>query len=89
MFVIEEGTVVVQARGRRRRELGAGEAVGELALLTSAGVRTARVQATTPVRCLAVARDDFRRLLLAEPALAVALLEIVATRLAQEIAPIR
>jgi CRP-like cAMP-binding protein len=87
MFVIEEGVVVVQTRSRRALELGPGEAVGELALLTAAGLRTARVQAKTPVRCFAIARDDFRTLLTQEPKLTLWLLETVATRLADASAP--
>jgi CRP-like cAMP-binding protein len=83
MFVLEEGRVGVQVRGRRPIELGPGEAFGELALLAAKGVRSARVQATTPVRCLAIARDDFRRLLEQEPKLVLWLLETVATRLSE------
>src|SRR3954452_23786506 len=52
LFVLEEGTVVVEPKGAEPRELGAGEVVGELALLTRDGRRTARVQAKTAVRCL-------------------------------------
>jgi CRP/FNR family cyclic AMP-dependent transcriptional regulator len=81
MFVIEQGVVVVQTRAGRL-ELGPGEVIGELALLTAKGVRTARVQAKTLVRCLAVGRDDFCNLLLDEPRVAVALLEVLAERLA-------
>lgn len=81
MFVIEEGVAAVQTR-TGRYELGPGEVVGELALFTAEGVRTARVQAKTDVRCLAVRRDDFCKLLLDEPTVAVALLEVLAERLA-------
>ncbi|HZO97130.1 MAG TPA: cyclic nucleotide-binding domain-containing protein [Gaiellaceae bacterium] len=83
MFVVLEGVAVVETKGRRRVELGPGECVGELALLTAQGVRTARVRAKTPLRCLAIARSDFRRLLVEEPRLALALLETLATRLAE------
>jgi CRP-like cAMP-binding protein len=81
LFVIQEGTVAVQTRGRKRVELGAGEVVGELALLRPDGARTARVQAVSPVRCLALDRRSFRRLLETEPKLALALLETLAERL--------
>src|SRR5438034_995509 len=63
MFVIEEGTVVVEARGRTVVELGPGEFVGELALLVPESTRVARVRAKTPVRCLALSRADFEQLL--------------------------
>ena len=82
MFVLLEGTVTASMRGRRARELGAGDIVGELALLTPDAQRTARVRATTPVRCLAIARGDFRRILTEEPNVAVQVLETVAARLA-------
>src|SRR5439155_594356 len=67
---------------RRLRELGAGDIVGELALLTADAQRTARVRAQTPVRCLAIARGDFRKILTEEPRVAVQVLETVATRFA-------
>jgi CRP/FNR family transcriptional regulator, cyclic AMP receptor protein len=81
MFVITDGEVEVEARGGRRR-CGSGEIVGELALLTSDGTRTARVRAATPVRCLTLDRTSFDRELRADPRLAVALLDVVASRLA-------
>jgi CRP-like cAMP-binding protein len=81
MFLILDGTVSVERR-RSRFEYGPGAVVGELALLTDT-VRTARVRAKTPVRCLAIARDDFRRLLVAEPRLALGILDVVAGRLAE------
>ncbi len=84
MFVLLEGTATVDVRGQGPRELEPGECFGELALLTPAAVRTARVRATTPVSCLAIGRDDFQKLLAAEPKLSLALLEIVATRLATQ-----
>ena len=79
LFAILDGTVHVHARGGER-DLGAGEIVGELALLRRDGRRTARVQATSDVRCLALGRDEFRRLIETEPSVAVALLEHVADR---------
>jgi CRP-like cAMP-binding protein len=80
MFVIEEGTVVVEARGRTI-ELGPGEFFGELALLVPESTRVARVRALTLVRCLAVARLDFEQLLEDEPRIALAMLPVVARRL--------
>ena len=61
LFVILAGTVVVEAP-EGTRELGPGAVVGERALLTEEGTRTARVRATTPVRVLAVDRVEFERL---------------------------
>lgn len=79
MFVLIEGRVAVHARGADV-ELGPGEVIGELALLRRDARRIARVQALTPVRCLAIAREPFRALIASDVHLAVALLESVADR---------
>ena len=81
MFVIQEGTVVVEGRGRHVIELGPGEFVGELALLVPESIRAARVRAKTDVRCVAIARADFEQLLEEEPRIALAMLPVVARRL--------
>jgi len=60
--------------------LGAGEVFGEMALLDS-GARSASVFAKGPVVCLAVPQSRFMKLLHSEPAIAVALLKEVASRL--------
>src|SRR2546423_1139406 len=60
MFVVLEGTVTATTRGKGSRELGAGDIVGELALLPTDAQRTAPVRARTPVRCLAIVARDFR-----------------------------
>lgn len=83
MFVIEDGTVVVEAGGKKV-ERGPGDFVGELALLAPEGVRTARVRAAASVRGLAIARRDFLALLEAEPKIAVAMLQVLAERLARD-----
>jgi CRP-like cAMP-binding protein len=79
--VLLEGTVTIE-RGKKARDAGPGECFGELALLTTDAVRTARVRAKTPVRCLAVTRADFKQLLTDDPKLSLAVLETVAARLA-------
>src|SRR5919206_25831 len=61
LYVICDGTVVVDARGMER-ELGPGEVVGEISLLEHDGTRRARVTAKTAVRCLALGRNDFEQL---------------------------
>lgn len=81
LFVIEEGTVAVGA-GPQKIELGAGEFFGELALLTSDATHAVRVSAKTPVSGLAIARNDFRALLEGEPKVVLAMLEVLAQRLA-------
>ena len=79
MFVLLEGLVSVHGHGFEA-ELGPGEVVGELALLRRDSRRIARVQAATPVRCLAIDRASFRELIESDGRLAVALLESVADR---------
>ena len=81
MFVVEEGTVVVEREGKHI-ELGEGQFFGELALLTDTK-RTARVRAKTDARLLAIRRDEFRKLLEDEPRLALGMLEVLARRLAE------
>lgn len=66
MFVLEEGTAVVEAP-EGRRELGPGDVFGERALLGEDVGRTARVRAQTDVRCLAIARVELERLLAEDP----------------------
>jgi CPA1 family monovalent cation:H+ antiporter len=80
MFVLEEGTVVVEAPGRSI-ELSPPSIFGELSLLVPESTRVARVRATTPVRCTAIGRAAFDELLVDEPAFARAMLDVVARRL--------
>jgi CRP/FNR family transcriptional regulator, cyclic AMP receptor protein len=80
MFVVEEGTVVVEAPGHTI-DLGRGEFVGELSLLVPESTRVARVRAKTPVRCLALNRATLEDLLESEPRFAVTMLRLVAQRL--------
>jgi voltage-gated potassium channel len=79
MFVLEEGTVVVEPPDGRTWDLGPGDFFGELAILTD-HPRSARVRAKTPVRCLAISRTDFAKLLEEEPEIAVAMLPKLAER---------
>jgi CRP-like cAMP-binding protein len=44
--------------------------------------RTARVRSATQIRCLVIGRPDFQRLLGQEPRIAVAMLPVLAHRLA-------
>lgn len=72
MYLVLEGSVVVETRGRVR-ELGPGSFVGERALLFPNGTRTARVRAKTRVRVVAVGRDEFEQLSVADPGLGLRL----------------
>ena len=80
MFVIEEGTVIVDLTSRQV-ELGPGEALGELALLNDR-VHMGRARAVTRVKALAIARDEFAELLDTQPTIARCLLSVLARRLA-------
>jgi CRP-like cAMP-binding protein len=82
LFVICNGTVVVESGGLER-ELGAGEVIGEISLVEDDGLRRARVVAKGPVRCLALSRPDFDRMVEAEPELAEAMRELARERLAE------
>jgi CRP-like cAMP-binding protein len=69
LFVVVDGTLVVEAR-ERTREFGPGAVVGERALLSEDGTRTARVRAQTNVVLLAVDRSEIDRLCAEDPAFA-------------------
>lgn len=79
LFVIEDGTAMVELPGRRV-ELGPGDFFGELALLRDDERHTARVSATSPIKGLAIRRDDFDNLLDKEPAMAIEMLKTLARR---------
>jgi CRP-like cAMP-binding protein len=82
MFFIAEGTAVVETK-RDHVELGPGQFFGELALISEDAKRTARVRAKTPIRCLALDRASFRRLVADHPEVAASLLEVALGRLAE------
>jgi CRP-like cAMP-binding protein len=82
MFFIAEGTAVVETK-RDELELGPGQFFGELALMSEDAMRTARVRAKTPLRCLALDRASFRSLVAEHPEVAAALLEVALGRLAE------
>lgn len=61
LFVVVDGTVVVEAP-EGTRELGPGAVVGERALLSDDGLRTARVRAVTDGAVVTVERAAIDRL---------------------------
>lgn len=61
-FVIVDGSVEVTKGGDRIATRGAGDFIGEIALLTRSR-RTATVTATTPVRCFVLTDRAFRHVL--------------------------
>ncbi len=82
MFILQDGAVEVELPDRAI-ELRPGEFFGELAILADGIPRTARVRAKSEVRCLAINRIDFARLLNEQPRIAVAMLPVLAARLAE------
>jgi CRP-like cAMP-binding protein len=82
LYIVCQGTVAVDTLGAGTVDLGPGECVGELSLLTPAP-RSARVSATTDVHGLAISRSEFAKMLAAEPEIAIALLGVLARRLIQ------
>lgn len=81
LFVVEEGEVEVELPTGGSVRVGPGEFLGEIALLTD-DPHHARVRAATDVRCLAISRADFSALLDEYPRVAVAMLPVLARRLA-------
>jgi CRP-like cAMP-binding protein len=79
-FVIVEGGVRVVRDGAVVARLGPGEFFGELSVLDRMP-RNATVAAEGPTSCLALASWDFEKVLLDQPALTLAILRGMATRL--------
>ena len=80
LFVILDGSVGVDVEGRASTAIGPGSFVGELALLDG-GPRSASVVAQGPVVTLAITGRRFRKLLQAEPSIAIGVAEELARRL--------
>ena len=83
-FVILEGLVHVNKKGKRVRQLGKGDFLGEIALVTKQP-RTATVTTASPVRALVITDRDFARLLRDSPQIGQGVLEALAERLAPEL----
>ena len=82
VFVVIEGSVAAETHDGRHHELGPGDSFGELSILAGTP-RTGRVRALTPLRALALDRNEFETLLTDEPAVARALLKVLARRLVE------
>ena len=79
-IVVASGTVRVTRNGKELRELGAGDFIGEIALVADVP-RTATVTATSPVRLLVVTDRAFRGLLEQMPSIAKKVLQSLGERL--------
>ena len=69
LYIVVEGHIVVEAP-EGTRELGPGSVVGERALLSEDGTRSARVRALTFGKVIAVDRAEVDRLCAEDPAFA-------------------
>ena len=79
-LVIVDGTVRVTKRGKKVRDLGSGDFIGEIALVSDVP-RTATVTATSPVRLLVVTDRAFRGLIEEMPSIATKVLQSLGQRL--------
>ena len=79
-FVVVDGMVRVVRDGTEVAQLGPGDFFGELSVLDGRP-RNAMVAAIGPTTCLAIATWDFEATLLANPAVTLAILRGVASRL--------
>lgn len=79
-YLITDGRVEVTRGNRVVSTLGPGDYFGELALIRETP-RTATVVAKDPTTCLALARWDFKGIVVANPSIAIRLLETVANRI--------
>ena len=79
--VIVAGQAAVSVGGQRVRVLGPGDYFGEMALIEgSFRYRSAKITATTELRCLMFAKWGFRQFALSHPQTVWALLEMMAQR---------
>ena len=82
--VIVDGAASVHRRGQKVNELGSGDFLGEIAIV-SRGPRTATVRTTQPTHALVITAPSFRALLRRTPSMQQKVLEALADRLPPEI----
>ena len=83
-LVLLDGSAEVRKRGRKINTLGAGDFVGEIALVTRSP-RTATVTTTSPIRALVISDRDFATLLKNSPQVSRGILDALGERLAGEL----
>ena len=83
VYVLEDGTVEVTRDGERIATLGAGDVVGEIALVDPQR-RTATVQAATPVHAVALNLRDLPEMASEMPEIVRHLRSIAERRLAEQ-----
>jgi CRP-like cAMP-binding protein len=79
-FIIVSGTVRVERGGRTINTIGAGDFLGEIALLDG-GPRTATATTESPCRLLSMTPERFHELLESSSSVRTAILEAVGVRL--------
>ncbi len=78
-FIVIEGTVEVKRGGRRVARLGAGDYLGEIALIDH-GPRTATAMVETDARLLVLASREFHSMLASDPRIENKILRTLAAR---------
>ena len=78
-FVIVDGTVEVRRDGELLKTLGAGDFLGEIALVDG-GPRTATATTTTPSRLLVLTSTEFHTLIADQPEVRTCVLQALAER---------
>ena len=81
--ILVEGVADVTRKGKNVNELGPGDFLGEISLVTGRP-RTATVTTTAPSRVLVLGARDFRRLLRDLPSLQLKVLDALGDRLPEE-----
>lgn len=76
LLLVSDGVVSIRSEGQPIAELGPGEALGALCLV-SAGLRMCDAVAATPSSLLCLSRESYARLRLDQPALALQLKEAI------------
>jgi CRP-like cAMP-binding protein len=82
-FVLIDGTAEVTKKGKKIADLGPGDWLGEIALITDSP-RTATVTATSPVDVLVITDRRFRSVVQTMPSIALKMLASVGERLASD-----
>lgn len=82
-FVLIDGTAAVTKKGKKIADLGPGDWLGEIALITESP-RTATVTATSPVDVLVITDRRFRSVVETMPSIALKVLARVGERLSHD-----
>jgi len=82
-FVLIDGTAEVTKKGKKIADLGPGDWLGEIALITDSP-RTATVTATSPVDVLVITDRRFRSVVETMPSIALKVLACVGDRLSSD-----